>query len=109
MRRTVSSINDSIDPSYCEVTYASFDVAVRIVASAGPGALMAKADIQSAFRLLPIHPSDFELLGIKVAGQFFVDKALPMGASCSPALFEKFSTFLEWVTKEVSGQSVRSN
>jgi hypothetical protein len=30
--------------------------------------MMAKADIESAFRLLPIYPGDFELLGIKFDG-----------------------------------------
>ena len=27
---------------------------------------MAKADVESAFRLLPVHPRDFCLLGMKV-------------------------------------------
>ncbi|XP_072051535.1 uncharacterized protein [Amphiura filiformis] len=97
------SINDGIDPDVCIVKYASFDVAVQLVISTGKGALMAKADIESAFRLLPVHPEDFQLLGMKLNNQFFVDKALPMGASCSPALFEKFSTFIEWVVKRESG------
>ena len=91
-----SSINDGIDREMCKVQYTNFDTAVRLVVSAGNGALMAKADIESAFRLLPVHPSDFELLGIKLGEFTYVDKALPMGASCSPAHFERFSTFLEW-------------
>jgi len=94
------SINDGIDPDICVVKYASFDLAVQMVVKNGKGALMAKADIESAFRLLPIHPSDFQLLGMKIGDKYFVDKALPMGASCSPALFEKFSTFIEWVVKK---------
>ena len=94
-----NSINDGIDPDMSTVKYASFDVAVRLVVCVGRGALMSKADIESAFRLLPIHPDDFQLLGIKVQEKYFFDKALPMGASCSPLLFEKFSTFIEWVVK----------
>lgn len=101
-----SSVNDGIDREYCKVQYAHFDVAVNLVARLGPKALMAKTDIQSAFRLLPVHPEDFELLGICVEKQYFVDKALPMGASCSPAVFEKFSTFLEWAAKTVSGSDM---
>ena len=97
-----NSINDGIDPERCAVKYASFDDAVQMVASVGKGALMAKADIQSAFRLLPVHPEDFQLLGMKVKGSFFVDKSLPMGASCSPAYFEKFSTFIEWAVKRLA-------
>lgn len=100
------SINDYLDPEVCAVKYASFDSAVRLVVSVGKGALMAKADIESAFRLLPVHPDDFQLLGIKVRDQYFVDKALPMGASCSPALFEKFSTFLEWAIKRAAASDL---
>jgi hypothetical protein len=47
------------------VHYASFDDAISLVVRAGRGAHMAKADIESAFRLLPVHPDDFNLLGIK--------------------------------------------
>ncbi len=100
-----SSINDGIDRDYCKVQYIKFDDAINMVAGAGRGAFMAKTDIESAFRLLPVHPSDFHLLGIMLDGKFFVDKALPMGASCSPALFEKFSTFVEWAIKEKAGSS----
>ncbi len=95
-----SSINDGIDRGMCAVQYTSFDEAVEKVISAGKGALMAKTDIESAFRLLPVHPDDFELLGIQLNGKFYVDKALPMGASCSPAHFERFSTFIEWAIIE---------
>ena len=96
------SINDGIDRSYCTVHYASFDEAVKLVVDVGKGAFMAKADVESAFRLLPVHPRDFCLLGMKVNDFYLVDKSLPMGASCSPALFEKFSTFLEWATKRAA-------
>ena len=55
--------------------------------------------IESAFRLLPVHPDDFCLLGMKIMGKIWIDKAIPMGASSSPALFEKFSSFIEWAAK----------
>ena len=58
--------------------------------------MIARLDIKIAFRLLPIHPSDFELLGYKICENYFVDKCLPFGCSISCSLFEKFSTFLEW-------------
>ena len=66
----------------------------------GQGALLAKLDIKLAFRLLPIHPDDFELLGIFLDGFYFSDKSLPMGLSRSCQLFEYFSTFLEWQSKQ---------
>ncbi|XP_078537286.1 uncharacterized protein LOC144823027 [Lissotriton helveticus] len=101
-----SSINDFIDPADSTVTYASVDDALRLVRTAGVGALLAKSDIQSAFRLLPIHPWDFSLLGMHFDGSFYVDRVLPMGCSVSCSLFETFSTFLQWRFTFVSGHAL---
>ncbi|XP_071097708.1 uncharacterized protein [Haliotis cracherodii] len=90
------SINDFIDTEACSVVYARFDEATQMVQQLGKGALLAKFDIQSAFRIIPVHPSDFELLGIRFEGEFYFDKCLPFGCSISCAIFETFSTFLQW-------------
>ncbi|XP_070608807.1 uncharacterized protein [Erythrolamprus reginae] len=97
------SVNDFIPDELCSVRYASFDAAVTMVRKCGAGALMGKCDIKSAFRLLPIHPDDFELLGFHFEGGYYVDRALPMGCSVSCSLFESFSTFLEWALRRQSG------
>ena len=60
-----------------------------MVQKLGKGALLAKADIQSAFRLLRIWPGDFDQLGFSFSGNFYFDKCLPMGAIGSFSLFEK--------------------
>ena len=59
---------------------------------------MGKMDIKSAFRLIPVSPSDFDLLGIQFNDQYFIDKCLPFGCFISCSVFEKFSTFLHWLT-----------
>jgi hypothetical protein len=33
---------------------------------------MSKADIQDAFRLIPIHPTEYHLLGFQWDGQFYL-------------------------------------
>ncbi|XP_048254567.1 uncharacterized protein LOC125381567 [Haliotis rufescens] len=90
------SINDFIDTEACSLVYARFDEATHMVQQLGKGALLTKFDIQSAFRIIPVHPSDFELLGIRFEGEFYFDKCLPFGCSISCAIFETFSTFLQW-------------
>ena len=97
-----SSVNDFIAPELCSVKYSSFDDAVSIVRACGRGALMAKCDVQSAFTLLPVYPSDFCLLGFKFDGQWFIDKVMPMGCSVACTAFEAFSTFLQWAARERS-------
>ena len=95
-----SSINDFIGESDSTVQYAKFDVAVNIMRDLGQGALMGKLDIKSAFRLLPMHPDDHDLLGFKFDGKYYYDKCLPMGLSRSCQLFELFSSFLEWLLRQ---------
>lgn len=53
------SVNDGIDPEACSVKYTSFDMVVKWVRTFGKGALLAKMDIESAFRLLPVHLESF--------------------------------------------------
>lgn len=59
---------------------------------------MAKTNIESAFRLLPVHLGILHLLVFFWGGQ-----CLPMGCSPSCSYFENFSSFLEWVVRDVSG------
>lgn len=58
---------------------------------------MSKADILEAFRVVPVHTSEYHLLGFKWQNLFYYDAALPMGASASCQLFEYFSTALQWI------------
>lgn len=95
-----NSVNDFINPKYSTVQYSSFDNAVSIVRNLGKNALIAKMDIKSAFRLLPVHPSDFCLLGFMIGNKYYIDLNMPMGASVSCFTFECFSKFLHHLTSE---------
>ncbi|CAH2315539.1 Hypothetical predicted protein, partial [Pelobates cultripes] len=97
------SVNDDIDKEESHVRYASFDRALELVREAGKGALLAKSDIESAFRLFPVHPDCFHLLGCRFQGSFFFDMCLPMGCAISCSYFEMFASFLEWVVARVAG------
>ena len=94
-----SSINACITPELSSVSYCTFDDAVNALLKYGRGALLCKTDIEAAFRIIPIHPSDHELLGYKWQSQYYYDCCLPFGCRSSPAIFEYFSSAMEWVTK----------
>lgn len=64
---------------------------------------MGKANIQSDFRLLPVHPESFCLLGFQFEDSYFFDKALPMGCSISCKAFEAFSSFLQYTVRSKTG------
>lgn len=94
-----SSINDGIPQENVSVRYASVDDAVNIIRLLGRGCYMAKTDIASAFRFIPITMSDHHLLGFSWRDKFYYDRCLPMGCSMSYNLFESFSTAVEWIAQ----------
>ena len=87
-----NSVNDFIDKSERTVSYAMIDDAIRIIKRLGKGCAMSKTDIKSAFRIIPVHPLDYRILGMHWEGNYYYDKALPMGCSSSCKIFETFST-----------------
>ena len=92
-----SSVNDGIPKELATMRYATIDDAIRLIKSLGKGCFLAKTDIKSAFRIIPVSPNDFPLLGMEWQGKFYFDKCLPMGCSSSCNIFETFTTVLEWV------------
>lgn len=92
-----NSVNSHVPPGQSAVTYELLDNAIAIIQIIGHGALVAKADIESAFRLIPLHPSSYHLTGFTWQGQYYYDKVLPFGASTSCRTFELFSTSLQWI------------
>ena len=61
-----SSVNDGIPLEHSRVCYATIGDAIKHIKVVGTGAYLAKMDIKSAFRILPINPVDYGLLGMKV-------------------------------------------
>ena len=59
---------------------------------------MAKTNIKSAFHIIPIHPADYSLLGMKWDHMYDFDRCLAMGLCSSCAIFEVFSTSLKWIS-----------
>ncbi|XP_062585901.1 uncharacterized protein LOC134247580 [Saccostrea cucullata] len=74
-----------------------------MVGSLGKGAYLGEMDVKLAFRLLPVHPSDHQLLGFKFNDQYYYDMCLPMGCPISCALWEKFAYFIQWVVEVKTG------
>ncbi|PFX34145.1 hypothetical protein AWC38_SpisGene941 [Stylophora pistillata] len=100
-----SSVNDHIPEKFSSVRYASISDAISVIKKLGAGCFMAKTDIKSTFRIIPVHPKDHPLLGMKWANQYYYDRALPMGCSSSCAILEAFSSALEWLSKHLFNAS----
>ena len=91
-----ASINDAIDSSHCSLHYASMEDAVQVVRHLGPGTLLAKLDLRKAYRVIPVHPDDHALLGIKWESQVYIDTALPFGLCSAPKIFSAVADALAW-------------
>ena len=52
-----------------------------------------------AFRIIPIHPIDYGLLGMQWRGLYYYDRCMPMGCSSSCLTFETFSRAVEWIAR----------
>nr|XP_045600975.1 uncharacterized protein LOC123759764 [Procambarus clarkii] len=97
------SVNANIPRESTSVTYQSIHDAVTMVVSRSPGAHLAKCDIAEAFRIVPVHPSDYHLLGFSYGGKYYYEKMLSMGAAPSCRIFESFSSALQWILAEKYG------
>ncbi len=98
-----NSVNDLIPDSEATVSYAGIPQAVNLLVELGPGAFLAKFDIQRAYRLLPIHPAHRRYCGMRWKGQFYVDLALPFGLRSAPRIFTRFADVLQHIFIEHGG------
>lgn len=92
-----TSINSSISKEEYSLQYITIDNAIQGILSLGQGCYLAKTDIESAFRLIPLRPSDYELFGMYWEGSYYYDKVLPFGLRSAPFLFNKLSEAVEWI------------
>ena len=91
------SVKDGIDPQLCSLSYVSVDDAVRTIWRLGVGTVLAKFDLESAYRQIPVHPQDRLLLGVMWRGQRYVDGALPFGLRSASKLFNAVADALLWI------------
>ena len=93
-------VNDGIQESLCSLSYMSVDDAVYAVREKGRGTLLAKVDIRSAYRIVPVHPEDWWLLGMLWDGSIYIDTALPFGLKSAPKIFNAVADTVEWIAKQ---------
>ena len=91
------SINDGIFQELSSVKYTSLDHLAYLVNSTGRGALLVKADIKEAYRMIPVHPQDQLLLGVKWNDSYYVDRMLPFGLRSAPKIFSAVADGLQWI------------
>ena len=100
------SVNNGISKSDSSVQYQNLSHAIQIVKKLGRGCSLAKVDIESAFRIIPLNKSHYHLLGFTWKEFFYFDRCLAMGAASSCSIFEKFSTSLHWAMENIGHKNI---
>ena len=91
------SVNDGIPSDLCSLKYSSVDDAVAKIQVLGKGTMLVKSDLKDAYRIVPVHPDDYHLLGIAWDECVYVDRALPFGLCSAPKIFSVVADFIAWV------------
>jgi len=82
--RKGQSVNEGIPKHLRSLKYVTLSEAIKGIIQLGQGALLAKIDIKSAFRLIPVHPADRYMLGMKWGDVVYIDTCLPFGLHLAP-------------------------
>lgn len=71
-----ASVNDVISEELASLSYITVD---WVSSQLGRGSLIAKVDIRSAYRLIPVHPADWPVLEVPWKDKLYVDAMVPFG------------------------------
>ena len=101
-----ASVNDGIDPILCSLSYTTVEEVADLAAKWGKGALLAKVDIDSAYRLILVHPEDHWLLAVRWEEKIYVDPMFPFGLRSAPKIFNAVADALIWYLRKSGIQCI---
>ena len=83
--------------SYADCEHYSYKTVDKITANIKQGAFMVKIDLKSAYRHVPLHPSNYQATGLKwkfnnaYSFTYLYDTKLPFEAKRSPEIFHRLT------------------
>jgi len=95
-----SSVNNGIPESLRSLSYVTIQDAAQGVVSMGKGVRLAKVDIRSAYRIVPVHPDNWQLMGMLWEQGLFIDTALPFRLRSAPKIFAAIADAAKWIVKQ---------
>ena len=94
------SVNDGIEGESCSMKYLHLNEVTDEIVKSGKGTELAKMDIASAYRMVPVHPGGRPLLAVQWAGKIFFDTRLPFGLRSAPKSFTAVADTLQWIFRK---------
>eukprot|EP00741_Cyanophora_paradoxa_P008790 tig00001374_g8507.t1 len=108
------AVNDGISVEELHYRLPTVEHAIRRIVALGPGAELGKDDIVDAFKLCPVRPADWGLLGYKLPDparpdqyEYYFDIVLPFGGRSSPRIFEDLAQVIDWAMRQEGFQPIR--
>ena len=94
---------DSINAQTGEepLTFSSFADAAKAVARLGRGCWLVKLDVEGAYKVIPVRPEDWPLLGFKWNGAYFYERVLPFGLKSSCRIWDWFAAALHYFFEQL--------
>lgn len=77
--------------------YGTVDNAIKLIKLAGKDMWLSKADITNAFKIVTVHPSQWNLFGISWDSKYYFAARLTFGCKSSPSVFNLVSEALCWI------------
>ena len=97
------SVNDTINPDLCSLTYTTVEKVANRVMSLGRGVLTVKVDIESAYRLIPVHSLGADLRGSDICGS---DATVPFSLRSAPKIFNAVADGIQWCIQREGADEV---
>ena len=91
------ALNITLKRMTWSLQYITTDNTIAAIYKFVPHCFMAKTDRESAFRLFPVHPNDWELLGMFCNGFYNFEKVFPFWLRSAPFIFNQLSDAIEWI------------
>ena len=98
------SVNAGIAQPKERLRLSTFGHAARAIARLGPGCVLVKIDVDSAYKIVAVRREDWHLLGFVWNGKFYYERVLPFGLSSSCRLWELFATALHYILEHLPTQ-----
>ena len=87
------SVNDAINPVFSSFRYVTVCQVAELIPQ---GSFLAKLDLKSAYRKVPVHVADQRFLGIPWKEKVYCDKVLPIGLGSAPIIFNIVADGFAW-------------
>ncbi|CAG8605822.1 9922_t:CDS:2 [Ambispora leptoticha] len=104
---TGTSINDGINVTEFATKYENINHAVNWIIQYWKGCLLSKIDIKDAYCILPVHPVDQVLQGLRHNNKIYFDKALAFGNRASGGIFCRFANAITRVAVQQGIKSIK--